>query len=179
MYPDQDNDSMSCDIHLEKTGIPDPRKDFRSLRLLEDTVHTTYIPSSSNMCQVPPSTMHKKERLILDLEKQMTVETRINLMLRGFLNDIQDKLDRVEITASGRPLNKLEMYKDRALRQRKKIRRENKAPDLRWSVPEPKEKEPCPHLRIFEVLQSFPLSGTARCFNRNHSTQRKLFQEEL
>jgi len=52
----------------------------------------------------------KKERLILDIESSMSNISRINLIFIGLPLNIQDKLDKEEITNTDLLMNRIRMY---------------------------------------------------------------------
>ena len=73
----------------------------------------------------------KKERLILEIERKMTEASRINLIVMGLPVDIQDKLNREEITNTDELMRNLRKLEHRVIPKNKdsdekKAHRENK-----------------------------------------------------
>ena len=65
----------------------------------------------------------KKERLLLEIENSMSNMSRINLIVMGLPLNIQDKLDKEEITNTDLLMNRIRMY-DTGYNKQKK-RRQN------------------------------------------------------
>lgn len=113
----------------------------------------------------------KKERMILEVEKKMTDTSRINLIVVGLPLDIQDKLDREEISSTDELMNKLGRY-EYGTKQRKQILKENKIqPEQKLNIQKSIEKKPC---YICESLK-FPgrYHPVEKCRNKDKYIQKR------
>lgn len=106
----------------------------------------------------------KKERMILEVEKTMTAQTRINLIVVGLPIDVQDKLDKEDITTTDKLFNKLARYENKN-EQRNAAPREGK-PRVENKVSLPvSERKPCHICESLKLPNRF--HAPERCFNKN------------
>lgn len=107
----------------------------------------------------------KKERLILEVEKKMTVTTRIKLIVVGLPIEIQDKLDKEEIDSTDVLINLLGRYERKTQQRRESNKDERAQRDHKTNPLESVEKKPCHICDSLKLYNRF--HPPERCFNRN------------
>jgi len=115
----------------------------------------------------------KKERLILEVERKMTVASRINLIVIGLPIAIQDKLDQEEIKSTDELMNQLGKFEYCS----STFKESNTKSDQKLRAQQPVQKKPC------YICESLKLPGrfhpVGKCYNKDRNVPRRVNVNEV
>lgn len=111
----------------------------------------------------------KKERMIPEIEKGMTMTTRINLIVVGLPENIRNKLDKEEIRTTDQLFKQLGRYENG--KQRKEVPKEERAQGPRKNIAKQSEKKPCGICESLKLYNRF--HPAEKCFNKDRRAREK------